>query len=80
MDVNTGKIMVLGDEGLDVLFQKLRESLIEIRPEDMTPKQKENMQVSLHDNRSILGRKRVEASRILNGNKRKKTRRNRRNK
>lgn len=39
----------------------LNKDLVEVNPEDMTFKQKTEMKVSLHDNRSKLGKQRLSA-------------------
>ena len=75
MNIDTGEIVKVNYEKLIKL--QLKGNFVEIDESDMTEKQKREMRVSLNDNRSKLGKLRVQESKILNGNKRIKTRRNR---
>jgi len=64
MNTKTGEIL----EGvkLEELSKLLTGDLMQVDPDDMTDKQKKEMKVSLHDNRSKLGKKRVS---YVNGKK-----------
>jgi hypothetical protein len=55
MNTETGKIEYYTDEELENKLKLLKDSLIEVKEEDMTEKQKEEMQVSKFDNKSKLG-------------------------
>jgi len=59
MNLETGKIKKYSKDELNQLEQ-LKQKLIEIEEKDMTEKQKKNMQVSLKDHRSKLGKKLTE--------------------
>lgn len=67
MDAGTGKIYDTREKAL--LADVNEEDLIMFDKEEMTDLQKLNMQVSLHDNKSILGKKRL--NHIGHGKKRK---------
>ena len=56
MNINTGEIHDL-DKLPKSELEKIKESLVEVDPKDMTKKQKETMQVSLKDHKSKLGKK-----------------------
>ena len=60
MNTRTGELFNADRETLEKMF-KMNQDLIEVNPKDMTVKQSENMQVSLNDNRSKLGRQRLSA-------------------
>ena len=66
MNPNTGEIFNLTIEEQEELQKQLGHDLMSIKEEEMTEKQKENQKVSLHDNRSILGKKAVKARRDSN--------------
>lgn len=75
MNVDTGEIIKFeNNEDFEKAADELQGKLIEINESDMTNKQKELKKVSLHDNRSVLGKMRVDTQKTLNGNKRKKRR------
>lgn len=72
MHIDTGEIKEYGSmEEMKRDFEK-GVRMMQIDPDDMTKKQKEEMRVSLYDNRSILGKKRVKSRRERNRNKRDK--------
>lgn len=77
MNVETGEIIRFKDE--EELKKYITEndlssdSLIPVNESDMTNKQKEALRVSLNDNRSLLGKKRVKSRRERNRNKREAT-------
>jgi DNA-directed RNA polymerase delta subunit len=57
MDTMTGKLYNLTDKQLkDISYNSIKENLIQVNEEDITKKQKEDMQVSIYDNKSILGK------------------------
>jgi hypothetical protein len=63
MNIDTGEIKRFFDESeLKDAIQK-GENLVEIDENDMTEKQKLNKKVSLHDNKSKLGKKRIREKR-----------------
>jgi len=83
MNVDTGKL-VNGEEMEELVQQMMKrmsvphsealrmvstEGWTTVSPEDFTPLQKENQQVSKHDNRSVLGKK------FTNARKKKRIRR-----
>lgn len=78
MNLDTGEIEYFENEEelkkRQKQLQELGQELTPIDESDMTEKQKETLKVSPFDNRSILGKKRIEENRVLNGNKRKKHR------
>jgi hypothetical protein len=66
MNYETGKIKEVDKAEWDEIILARSEKinkLIPINLEDATNKQKTNMQVSLHDNRSVLGKLRVKTRR-----------------
>lgn len=78
MHVETGKIYQSENE--DVAAQMIKAMsqmsapIIPIDEADMTPKQKETMQVSVHDNKSVLGKKRIKESRRMKNRRRREGR------
>lgn len=80
MNIDTGEIRQFAEEiskQNDKFFKDQFGRWIEIEENDMTPKQKIHMAVSLKDTRSKLGKMRHELIKTENGNSRKKTRRSR---
>ena len=69
MDIYSGKIYT--DLELQSLEKSMLDRMISVDWNDMTEKQKDTMSVSLHDNRSVLGKKRVKSRREKNREKRK---------
>jgi len=61
------------EEELKKKIIEFRGDLVEIKESEMTEKQKKNMRVSLYDNRSILGKRRIRSRRERNRLKRKLT-------
>lgn len=71
MNIDTGKIYnYVKKEELEKALEEL--NMMKINTFDMTAKQKENMQVSLHDNKSKLGKLRIKESTLRNRKKRAK--------
>lgn len=64
MNINTGEI--IENSALKELFFEKQQEFVQVNEEDMTPKQKLTKQVSLHDNRSRLGKLRVKSKNNLN--------------
>ena len=56
MNTETGELRYLNDLSKDQIEDLFKEDWIPVDEDDMTKKQKENMQVSLYDHRSILGK------------------------
>ena len=57
MDVRAGKIYEGDPRDLAKELNASLDSIISVAEDEMTKKQKENMRVSLHDNKSKLGKK-----------------------
>lgn len=75
MNVGTGEIINFEtQEELEKAINELQGKLIEVNESEMTDKQKEFKKVSLHDNKSTLGKLRISTNKTLNGHKRKKRR------
>ena len=73
MNVDTGEIRKLfSEEQAEELFKDPK--WVEVEESDMTEKQKLNSQVSLHDNKSKLGKLRVKESTLRNRRKRQRKR------
>lgn len=70
MDINTGKIKFLSIDEFNNLSKSDKDKLVEIKEEFMTDKQKEEMKVSLHDNKSKLGKLRISEKTKRNRDKR----------
>ena len=66
MDTNTGKLYPSLQDAVDVGLD--REDIIELNPDQLTPKQTDGMQVSLKDHRSKAGK-------ILTENRKRKLKR-----
>lgn len=77
MNPHTGEILHLTDEQRKEMEKQLGFGLIGVEEGEMTDKQKKEMQVSKHDNMSILGKKAVKARRGSNYTPPKKKRRKR---
>lgn len=60
MNIDTGEIKRFFNEKELQEALKNNERLVEVNENDMTEKQKLNNKVSLHDNKSKLGKKRIE--------------------
>jgi len=74
MDTRTGELYKFkNEEELKKKIIEFRGDLVEIKESEMTEKQKKNMRVSLYDNRSILGKRRIRSRRERNRLKRKLT-------
>jgi len=74
MNVDTGEIIKFKDKEALEKALGLNDKLVEVNESDMTEKQKEFQKVSLHDNKSVLGKLRIDTKKTLNGSKRKKRR------
>jgi hypothetical protein len=72
MNIETGKI-ITGIEYQELL-EEAKEKYIQISQEEMTMKQKEEMQVSLHDNKSKLGKQLQKERKKLTRNQLKRAR------
>lgn len=71
MNIDTGQIEQFKDsEELRKRIAELQGRMIEINENDMTEKQRKEMKVSLYDNRSTLGKKRIEFKRCTSRRKR----------
>lgn len=59
MDIRTGKIYPTTNELKKAIenLETKEQDLLKVTKEEMTDKQKETNQVSLHDNKSVLGKK-----------------------
>jgi len=64
MEVETGKIHYLNKDGSPKI-PLIKKLLLEIDEKDMTRKQKREMQVSLKDHKSVLGKKLTKARKNL---------------
>ncbi len=56
MDTRTGRIVIADDQEIKRLNERAVNDFVQIVYQDMTPKQKREMQVSLDDHRSVLGK------------------------
>ena len=63
MFVETGKIVT--ETQLQQMEGADAQLVVPVELDEMTVKQKETMQVSLHDNKSVLGKRRVKESRRM---------------
>jgi len=61
MNIDTGKIEMLTDQ--QIRQHDLMKNMVLITEDELTRKQDRERQVSLHDHRSVLGRKLTEARR-----------------